>query len=337
MKTRRQIELRVPDDFHIHLRQGEALADYASDIAQTFARGIAMPNLVPPIVSPTDVETYASAIRSAAPNFTPLMTFKVLPRIQPSSVAELQAAGAVAGKLYPVGVTTNAEDGVSDPRQVYGLFEAMQESELLLLIHGEKPGTFSLDREAAFVPELRDIVRNFPRLRVVLEHVSSAAAVEAVKELPDTVAATITVHHLYLTLDDVVGGSLQPHHFCKPIAKRPSDRSGLLEAALSGNPKFFFGSDSAPHRREDKECADGCAGIYTAPVAYPLLAELFLEHADERKLEDFTSRFGAEFYGLPLNEGRVRLSERRWRVPLEYHGVVPFRAGAELEWQAERR
>jgi dihydroorotase len=336
------ITIRRPDDFHIHLRQGEALPRYARDAARAFARAMVMPNTLPPIASAEAVAEYRKSIIGATEglDFEPLMTFKLLPSIDAAEVARMREAGVIAGKLYPRGATTNAEDGVERLDDLFPLLEAMEEAGVVLSIHGEDPGAFSLDREYAFLPAVERVLKRFERLKVVLEHVSDARTVAFVESGPDRLAATITVHHLYLSLDDVIGGFIQPHHFCKPVAKRPEDRSGLRRAALSGNPRFFLGTDSAPHPMSAKECAEGCAGVYTAPVAMPLLTELFESEGGSdwvALLEAFTSRFGAGFYGLSLNAGEVELIKESWEVPDRYGEVVPFRAGQELRWQVRRR
>ncbi|MFW6330037.1 MAG: dihydroorotase [Alkalispirochaetaceae bacterium] len=332
------VTIRRPDDFHIHLRQGEALASYAREAAAVFARAMVMPNTLPPVVSARDVLDYRRQILDATKGsgFEPLMTFKLLPEIEAEEVGRMKEAGVIAGKLYPRGATTNAEDGALRVEELFALIGAMEEAEVVLSIHGEDPDAFSLDREYAFLPAVERILEEFPRLRVVLEHISDARSVAFVREGPDRLAATITVHHLYLSLDDVVGSFIMPHHFCKPIAKRPEDRGALVAAALSGDPRFFLGTDSAPHPVGAKECSEGCAGVYTAPVAMPLLAMLFERHggaAWTRRLEDFTSRFGAQFYRLPLNGEALELRREEWKVPERYGDVVPFRAGAELSWQ----
>lgn len=336
------ITIRRPDDFHIHLRQGEALEQYAKDAAKCFARAMVMPNTLPPIVSAEDVWEYKKRIMNATEglDFQPLMTFKVLPEIDPSEVAKMKEAGVIAGKLYPRGATTNAEDGVERMDDLFPLLEAMEKEEIVLSIHGEDPAAFSLDREYAFLPAVERVLERFDRLRVVLEHVTDARTLAFVEAGPDRLAATITVHHLFLSLDDVIGGFLQPHHFCKPVAKRPEDRTALRRAALSGSPRFFLGTDSAPHPIEAKECAEGCAGVYTAPVAMPLLAEFFEKEGGPEwvaLLEAFSSHFGAEFYGLPLNHGEIELHRESWEVPNRYGAVVPFRAGWELPWRCRRR
>ncbi|MFW6291531.1 MAG: dihydroorotase [Spirochaetota bacterium] len=336
------VSLRAPDDFHVHLRQPPVLGPVVRETSRWFTRALVMPNTVPPVTTPDDLRRYREEILAEVPvdrRLEPLMTFKVVPTLDPGDVAALAGAGAIGGKLYPQGVTTNSADGVSEVEPLYPVFEAMEANDLVLEIHAEEPGVFSLDREEAYLPRIERIVSRFPRLRVVIEHVSSAAVIEALASLPKTVAATVTVHHLLLTLDDVVGDELRPHHFCKPIAKRERDRDAVRDAVLSANPRVFFGSDSAPHPREAKEAACGCAGIYTAPVAIPLLAEIFdeaglslTEAGSGPNLESFVSRFGAEFYRLPLNDGTIRIVESPWVVPDLCDGVVPFYAGERLDY-----
>jgi dihydroorotase len=261
------------------------------------------------------------------------MTFRVMPTTTPAMVKDHKRVGATAGKLYPEGVTTNSEGGVKDLQSLYPVYKAMQEEGLVLCLHGEVPGVFSLDRETAFLETLRTLAKDFPKLKIVLEHATTADAIDTVVKLPANVAATITAHHLRITLDDVIGDKLNPHAFCKPIAKRPLDRDALVKAATSGNPKFFLGSDSAPHPVETKECACGAAGVYTAPVLLPVLAETFEEAGHLDKLESFTSRFGAEFYGLPLNDQYIELQRESWTVENQYGGVVPFMAGHKFNWK----
>ncbi len=327
-----QILIRRPDDLHVHLRDGDAAAGYARDAAKHFARILVMPNTTPPVVTAEDLTAYRDQIRAAAPGLGLLMTFKIMQDASPDSIPALKAAGAAAGKLYPRGATTNSEDGLSDIEGVLPLFEVMEEEGLVLCIHGEDPTAPALEREESFLPTLFEIVRRFPRLKVVLEHVSSAAGVEAVVDLPETVAATVTVHHLLYTLDDLLGGHLHPHLFCKPILKPERDREAIERVVLEGNPRFFFGSDSAPHLRSEKESASGSAGVYTMPVALSLLADFFVERGALERFEPFVSELGARFYGLPLNEGRLAIRRESWRVPDEYRGVVPLHAGIELEW-----
>jgi dihydroorotase len=327
------LRIAAPDDFHVHLRQGDALAAYARRTAAQFPRALVMPNTVPPVTSVPTLTAYREQILRAAPGLQPLMTFKVTEELTEQAVQQLAAAGAVAGKLYPRGVTTHAEDGVRDVQALYPAFAAMEREGVVLCIHGEEPGTFVLDRERTFLPRLGELAARFPRLRIVFEHASTKEAVAQVADLPATVAATITVHHLLLTLDDLLGTGISPHHFCKPVVQTPDDREALRRAAFSGSRKFFFGSDSAPHPRSHKECSHGAAGVYSAPVALPALCELFLAEADAAALEAFASCNGAAFYGLRRNEGTVALADDPWQVPAEVDGAVPLLAGRTLRYR----
>lgn len=332
------IQIRCPDDFHVHLRQDAMLEGVVDQTASQFKRAMVMPNTEPPIKNGADVIKYHNEILAAVDiqhkGFQPLMTFKITPQ---TSIEDVQsvAGRVIAGKLYPDGVTTNSQGGVTDFCALYSVFAEMQAQRIVLSLHGEKPGEFCLDREEKFLATLNQVVKDFPNLKIVLEHVSTKAAVDAVTALPDNVAATITLHHLELTLDDVVGSLLHPHHFCKPIPKRYEDKNALLNAAFSGNPKFFFGSDSAPHLRGRKECSDGCAGVFSAPVVLPSLVALFEQHQQLDRLEDFVSTFGANFYGLSLNEGSIQLMREEWEVPTEVAGVVPYKAGTRLSWKVQ--
>jgi dihydroorotase len=331
-----QIGLRKVDDMHVHLRQGDMLRNVLRHTALQCERALVMPNTIPPILTAADVAAYRKSILDALGDdtgFRPLMTFKVAPQTAVSEIRALKAEGAIAGKLYPEGVTTNSEGGVTDFSALYPVYSAMQDEGLVLCLHGEMPGVFSLDRESQFLGTLRSIAKDFPRLKIVLEHATTADAIACVLDLPDNVAASLTVHHLYLTLDDVIGDKLNPHVFCKPIAKRPEDRDALVKAAMSGNPKFFLGSDSAPHPIEAKECACGAAGVYTAPVLIPALCELFDKNGKLDRLQPFTSEFGAIFYGLPLNQHSILLRQETWSVPEHYDDVKPFLSGSKLNWR----
>jgi len=339
MQEIREIKLRRPDDMHVHLRQGQELAGYTEDLASSFARALVMPNTIPPITTPEELVRYRAAIlQAAAPGgrglgLTPLMTFKIQPGMDRERVRALKAAGAIAGKYYPQGVTTNSEDGIAESETVMETIAAMEAEGLVLCLHGEEPGAEALDRERAFLPRLIQFAEGFPNLRIVLEHVSSASGVEAVRALPDRVAATVTVHHLLYTLDDLLGGGLDPHLFCKPVVKSARDREAIQRVVLDANARFFFGSDSAPHPRSAKEGGRGAAGVYSMPVSLPLLAAFFDERGCLELLEPFVSRFGAEFYGLPPNEGTIVLRREAWGVPEVIHGVVPLAAGRELAWR----
>jgi dihydroorotase len=318
------------------------LWDVLPHTAKWFKRAVVMPNTKPAIRSAAAAIAYRKEILNAAhglgiDGFEPLMTIEITEEMTPSMIHEASKADIVAGKIYPRGRTTNSADGVLHYELIYPVLGAMQDCDMLALFHGEspEPGVFCLDREEAFLETLEQIALDFPRLRIVMEHVTTKAAVECVKRLPENVAATITVHHLFLTLDDVVGDMLSPHHFCKPLAKRPEDCEELRRTAFSGNPKFFLGTDSAPHLRGMKECASGCAGVYTAPVAIPLLFQLFEEQSVLGKFPDFTSRFGADFYDIPRNEETITLVRKPWMVLPTYDGVVPFMAGKKLQWWME--
>lgn len=333
----------TPDDMHVHLREGDVLRSVVSYTSDVFARALVMPNTSRPVLSGEDVSAYRKEITDAAIEsdrenglkgvlFEPLMSVKLVRGTTADVIHGARFCNAVAAKFYPEGVTTNSEDGVADIRELSPALEAMQELDMVLCLHGEVPGVFCMDRETAFLDSLRWISTTFPGLRIVLEHVTTADAVNEVLSLPENVAATITAHHLFYTLDDVVGGMLNPHAFCKPIAKTESDRLALRTAAISGNPKFFFGSDTAPHLRGKKECASGCAGVFAAPTALEALAIAFEECGSLDRLAPFVSHFGADFYGLPRNSGTVTLTRRESVVDREISGVVPFLAGRTIPW-----
>lgn len=327
------LTFRRPDDFHVHLRQGPESAGYARDAAEAgFARVLVMPNTLPPIASAASLTAYRDLLAASAPGLGLLMTFKIRPDLDRATLSALKTAGAVAGKLYPEGVTTHSEDGIRRVEDAWPVFGIMEELGLVLCLHGEHPEAFSLDREAAFVKSLKSIRAAFPRLKMVLEHVSSVAGLEAVLDDGPLTAGTLTAHHLLYTLDDMVGGKLDPHLFCKPLLKRPEDRARLVEAALSGSPKWFFGSDSAPHAREHKEAALCSAGCYTMPVSLSLLLDLFETRGALDRFEDFVSLWGSRFYGLEPNAGTLTFAKTPWTVPAQYHGVVPLCAGRTLAW-----
>ncbi len=334
------LSLIRPDDFHVHLREPRQVRETLFHTAQAFGRALVMPNLASPVLTADDATGYHHAIMRAVREFgfpggfTPLMTIQIVDATTPETIRDAKKAGVTAGKLYPAGVTTNSANGVRQIDALAPVFEEMQRADMVLCLHGETPDIPILDRETHFLMTLGNLASEFPRLRIVLEHLSTAAAVEMVKRLPENVGATITAHHLRLTLDDVIGDTLRPHHFCKPVAKRPEDRLALLKAAMSGNPKFFFGSDSAPHARSAKECAEGCAGVFSAQVALPLLATIFEENGQLGMLEEFVSINGACFYRKPTNPGRTTLVKQPWRVPNEEnYGRLPFMAGETLPWK----
>ena len=328
-----ELTLIRPDDFHLHLRQGDLMRQLVEETAKSFARVLVMPNTIPPVTLAEDVVQYREDLEGVGTALEFLMTFKIMPETSSESVRQLKEVGTMAGKLYPIGVTTNAEDGIRRIRDCYEVFEALQELEMVLCLHGEVPGVEDLLREAAFLPELKQLHQDFPRLRIVLEHASTKAAVEMVQSLGEMVAATLTVHHLLLTTAEVRDGVFYPHHFCAPICKSEADRAALLSAAVSGDPKFFLGSDSAPHLREQKEGDHPKPGVYSTPVVLPLLAQIFEDHHQLDRLEAFVAQHGANFYQLPQNSDTISLAKQPWQVPEEYYEVVPLSAGETLKWQ----
>lgn len=335
----REITIRRPDDFHVHFRDGNALEWTPSATAHTFARALVMPNTVVPIRTGEDALAYKQRIMDVLlpePSivFEPLMTIMLTPETTPETIVRARDCGVTAAKLYPRGATTQSAHGVvlSELHALYDALASMQETGMVLCIHGEDPDVPILERENAFLPVLIDFADAFPRLRIVMEHVTTRAAAATVMSLSERVAATITAHHLRLTIDDVIGGRIRPHHFCLPVAKTALDRKTLRDAAMSGNPKFFFGSDSAPHPVRSKECEEGAAGIFSAPVALPMLAETFDDSGHLDRLEDFVSRFGAEFYGLPLNQYGITLVEKRWSISSLWGYARTFGCNETLQW-----
>ena len=325
-----------PDDFHVHLRQGPAMALYASRQAASFGRALIMPNTLPPVADANALAAYRQSILSCLPDvsgFTPLMTFKLLPGMKAADVEACAAVGAIAGKYYPAGATTNASDGPSNPESVAEALETMEGKGIVLSIHGEAPEAPSLERETVFLATIEKIMKRWPGLRIVLEHLSTRAAVDFVASGPDRLGATITAHHLLFTIDDMLGGSLNPHLFCKPIIKSAADRAALRKAAFSASQRFFFGSDSAPHPRAAKESPSAPGGVYSAPTAIPALAGLFEAEGALEALESFVAGNGARFYHLAPPSSSLRLLRQTWKVPGEMDGVVPMCAGADLAWR----
>jgi dihydroorotase len=310
---------------------------YARRHALSFGRTLVMPNTLPPIASGAEVAAYRAEIERAAGNgFAPIMAFKLLPGMGAETVRDCAEAGAIVGKYYPAGSTTNSSDGLSDPAQAVDALAAMEEAGLALCVHAEEPSAPLLEREEAFIPVLERILAAHPRLKVVVEHVSSTAMLVFVLAAPKRVAATVTAHHLLFTLDDLLGEGMNPHLYCKPILRSARDQDALREAVLRGEEKLFFGSDSAPHPRAAKEAGRAPAGIYSSPTAVPALACLFESAGRLGGLEGFLSRRGASFYGLPPPAGSLGLERREWLVPEEMDGVVPMLAGKNLAWTASR-
>jgi len=329
----KMIDIIKPDDFHVHLRQEELLKMTVKHCRESFSRALVMPNTIPPIASTEALVDYRDKIGKIEPDFTPLMSFKLLKSLEEDEIVLMKKEGAVAGKLYPAGSTTNSSDGIRHWKEISGLLRCMSDNDIVLSIHGEDPSAFSLDREKAFIPQVMEIAREFPALKIVFEHLSSKEGIDAVKCGPDNLAGTITVQHLLLTLDDIIGGSLDPHNFCKPVLKTPEDRESIERIVLEGNRKFFFGSDSAPHYIDNKENSEGSAGCYSTPVAMALLAEFFDKHNKLHMLENFVSRYGADYYGLEYNRKKIRLIKENWSVPEEYSGVKPLFSGKEISWK----
>ena len=336
--------LRRPDDWHLHLRDGAALAAVVADTARRFARAIVMPNLKPAVRTTAQALDYRERILGALPDgaiFQPLMTLYLTDDTPPEEIARAKLSGHVYGvKLYPAGATTHSDEGVTRLSRCFHTLEKMEQLGLPLLVHGEStdPAIDVFDREQAFIEEtLGPMLERFPGLKVVLEHITTREAAQYVEVTGPNVAATITAHHLLMNRNALFLGGIRPHHYCLPVLKRESHREALVEAATSGNPKFFLGTDSAPHPRGAKEAACGCAGIYTAHGAIELYATAFEEAGALERLEGFASAFGAQFYGLPLNEGSITLERAEWRVAerLAFGAdeLVPLRAGETIPWK----
>ena len=330
--------MRVPDDFHRDLRQPPLLRLMARHI-YPFGRILAMPNTTPPVATGAQAVEYAKSINDIAPLVKVVPCIKLLRSTTPAVIGQAAQLGVRAVKYYPGGMTTNSEDGISvdELLNFRDVLAAISEKSLLLLLHGEHDKSeLCLDREKNFLPVVERVLKNFPGLRVVLEHITTAEAVMFVADKGSSgkhIAATITPHHLRITLNDVIGDKLAPHNFCKPVAKHPNDRKALISAATCGRPYFFLGTDDAPHLRGNKECAASCAGVFTGPYGLLHYAEVFEEAEKFLKLRDFASKFGAEFYGLPQNEGIIELKHDPHTIPAEIDGVVPFMAGSTLNWQ----
>ncbi|MCC5873703.1 MAG: dihydroorotase [Gammaproteobacteria bacterium] len=343
-----RLTFRSPDDWHVHLRDGDTLALVAGQTARQFSRAIVMPNLAPPVTTVAMARAYRERILASIPAeraFTPLMTAYLTDHIDAGEVARGHAEGVfTACKLYPAGATTNAAAGVTNVRHIDGVLERMQAIGMPLLVHGEVvDGDIDVfDREAVFIERiLAPMLQRFPELKVVLEHITTREAVDFVREAGAGVAATITAHHLVFNRNAMFMGGIRPHFYCLPVAKREHHRRALRAAATSGNPKFFLGTDSAPHALADKESACGCAGIFSAPVALESYAATFEEEQALDRLEGFASVFGPRFYGLPLNEGTVTLIRRPNVVPEVVASgslrIRPFHAGETLAWTFEER
>ncbi len=339
-----ELTLTRPDDWHVHLRDGAALTQTCADMARYMGRAIVMPNLTPPVTNVERAAAYRERILAAQQGlprqFDPLMVLYLTDQTSEEDIAEAAASDFVhAVKLYPAGATTNSEAGVEDLSALYPVIGAMEENDFPLLIHGEVTdhAVDIFDREAVFIEQhLRPIVESFPRLRVVLEHITTADAVNFVQGAGERVAATITAHHLLYNRNHMLVGGIRPHYYCLPILKRNRHQQALIEAATSGSPKFFLGTDSAPHDTDEKESSCGCAGCYTAHAAIEMYAEVFEEAGALDKLEAFASHFGADFYGLPRHTDTITLVKKDWQVPDELPlgegSLTPLRAGEAIHW-----
>lgn len=332
-----------PDDWHVHLRDGDALTNTVADISRYFGRAVIMPNLMPPVVDAKSALAYYQRINDAKPSrdFKALMVIYLTDQTTAQDIKDAKASGVVcAAKLYPAGATTNSSSGVTDVANIYPALEAMQEIGMPLLVHGEVTNheIDIFDRESVFIDKiLTPLVAKFSALKVVFEHITTKEAVEFVQQAGSNVAATITVHHLLFNRNHMLVGGIRPHYFCLPILKRNIHQQALIKAATSGDAKFFLGTDSAPHAQGAKESACGCAGSYTAHAAIELYAEVFEQENALDKLEAFASINGANFYGLPINSDKITLVKKEWQVPATLNfgkdQVVPIRANETIAWQ----
>ncbi|MBA6419974.1 dihydroorotase [Pseudomonas neustonica] len=339
-----RLTLTRPDDWHIHLRDGKMLDYTVADAARTFGRAIIMPNLVPPVRDAQEAADYKARILAARPvgsHFEPLMVLYLTDQTSPEIVrAAMQSGQAIAAKLYPAGATTNSQSGVTNLENIYPALEAMADIGMPLLVHGEvtHSSVDIFDREKAFIDQqLVQLVERFPTLKVVFEHITTADAVEFVKQAPANVGATITAHHLLFNRNHMLVGGIRPHLFCLPILKRETHQQALCDAVASGSSKFFLGTDSAPHAQHAKEAACGCAGCYSAYAAIELYAEAFDSLGALDKLEAFASFHGPDFYGLPRNTDQITLIRDSWQAPEQLpfgdQLVIPLRAGENLHWR----
>ena len=337
------LTLTRPDDWHLHVRDGTALATVVPHTAAQFARAIIMPNLRPPVTSTAQALAYKERILAAVPQglaFEPLMTLYLTDNLPPEEIARAKAAGIVAAKLYPAGATTNSDAGVTDLRKIAPVLDAMQRAGMLLLVHGEvtDPEIDLFDREAVFIErQLIALRRDFPQLKIVMEHITTREAAQYVAEADAHLAATITAHHLLYNRNAIFTGGIRPHYYCLPVLKRETHRLALVQAATSGSGKFFLGTDSAPHPAHLKEHASGCAGCYTAHAAMELYAQAFEAAGALDRLEGFASHHGADFYGLPRNQGQITLRRHSWTPPESYPfgeaELKPLEGGQALAWQ----
>jgi dihydroorotase len=344
LNAMKYLEIIRPDDWHVHFRDSENLINTVPATAKTFSRALVMPNLVPPVTTLNHLIEYRTRILHAIPDktdFTPYMTLYLNEQVQPTTLIDAKQHDFILGaKLYPANVTTHAEAGTRQIKNLYPLLDVMQSQDLVLQVHGEAVEADIFDRETQFIEKtLLPITQNFPKLRMVLEHISTKAAVDFIKNAAENLAATITPHHLMYNRNDLLTQGIKPHLYCLPILKRQSDQLALQQAAMSGNPKFFAGTDSAPHAISQKESACGCAGIFSAPYALAIYAQLFDANGQLDKLENFMSRFGALFYKLPINQSSILLKAKTQMVPMTLSlgkgQVSPIAAGQTLAWSVD--
>ena len=338
-----EITITRPDDWHVHLRDGEVLKTVVPHTAAEFGRAIVMPNLKPPVTTAAQAAAYKARIQAAIPkgmHFEPLMTLYLTDNLAPDEIYRAKEAGVVAAKLYPAGATTNSDAGVTNMRHIYKTLEAMQKSGMLLLVHGEvtSPDIDLFDREAVFIDtQLIPLRKDFPELKIVFEHITTKEAAQYVESCVTHTGATITAHHLLYNRNAIFTGGVRPHFYCLPVLKRETHRLALMKAATSGLPQFFLGTDSAPHPSHLKEHASGCAGCYTAHAAMPMYAEAFDQANALEKLEGFASFYGADFYSLPRNTGTITLRRESWTPPESFAfgdaQLKPLRSGESLPWR----
>ena len=338
-----EITITRPDDWHVHLRDGDVLKTVVPHTAAEFGRAIVMPNLKPPVTTAAQAAAYKARIQAAIPkgmNFEPLMTLYLTDNLAPDEIYRSKEEGVVAAKLYPAGATTNSDAGVTNMRHIYKTLEAMQKAGMLLLVHGEvtSQDIDLFDREAVFIDtQLIPLRKDFPELKIVFEHITTKEAAQYVESCATHTGATITAHHLLYNRNAIFIGGVRPHFYCLPVLKRETHRLALLKAATSGLPQFFLGTDSAPHAAHLKEHASGCAGCYTAHAAMPMYAEAFDQVDALDKLEGFSSFYGADFYGLPRNTGKITLRRESWMPPESFAfgdaQLKPLRSGESLPWR----
>lgn len=340
------LKIIKPDDMHCHLRQGEMLKSVV-DFSNVFGKVVVMGNLVKPIIRAININRYRKEILSHNPKFKPIMAVMLTKQTTPKILQDAYSANAKLLKLIPGGTSTNSSDGVrfESIKEYYPVIKIAEKLKIILSIHAELDidsngkNIKEVEREKAAIPYLKQIIKDFPKLKIIIEHASTKAILDFVKKAPKNVGATLTVHHSFINYSDVFnnnGNIINAFNYCKPIAKSEKDRQAVVSAMTSGNPKFFFGSDSAPHSIDKKQASPPAAGIFSAPLAIPLLCQIFSENNKLDKLENFTSCFGADFYGLPRNKEKIEILEKEWIVPNKYKNIVPFLAGQKIKFQIKK-